>query len=175
MSAPVSYSLLEFPCRQNKECFARFVLVPPFDLIQADLYVEWVKVVFMFIADQLFINGIRVFEFLAGGNLQQARGLEQVPPPGWGVLLLEIIFKNVDMLIWRRQSKGINLRWVRQLFCGELCAQNLGSNTDLPTGFQMPDQMPDEALAAAVEIEGVHTENRVEKIRGNGSSPVASV
>ena len=67
----------------------------PFDLIQTDLYVKWIGLLFMFIPDEFLIDQISVFQFMAMLHLQQSGGLEQMLPPAGRVLFQKIIFKDI--------------------------------------------------------------------------------
>ena len=48
----------------------------PFDLIQTDLYIKWVRLLFMLITNELLIDQISVFQFMAMLHLQQSGGME---------------------------------------------------------------------------------------------------
>ena len=100
----------------------------PFDLVEANLHVKRIDVVFVFIADKLFIDHISIFQFGAIFHLQHSRGLEQIPPPARRVLLLEIVLEDIHLFIRRRQLEGVDFRRIFHLLLGELRRERLGSD-----------------------------------------------
>jgi hypothetical protein len=118
-------------------------------LLQADLHIERVKVVFVLVTHELFVKHLGVVDFGAVLHVQQAGLFEKIAPPGSGVLLLEIAFEDVDVLIGRRQLKGLDCRWMLQLLGGEFVAQYFRTKAELPAWFQVLKQTLHKIHAAA--------------------------
>ena len=82
----------------------RLVGVTPFQLVQADLDIEEVTLVFILVADKLLVNGLGILQFVAVFYIHQPGGLEEVVPPCGRMLLDEIVLKDIHVLIGRSIS-----------------------------------------------------------------------
>jgi hypothetical protein len=59
---------LAFAGRQHKERLARALCAPPLDLLQANIHVERIKIVLVFVSDQFPVDCVGVIEFGAMFN-----------------------------------------------------------------------------------------------------------
>src|SRR5512136_2049103 len=106
----------------------RLVGMPPLELVEAYLYVKRVNIVLVFVSHKFLVYRFGVVQLIASFHLHKPRGLKELFPPAWAVLLDEIALEYIHLLIGWRQVEGVNKRWVGDLLRREFNRENFGAN-----------------------------------------------
>ncbi len=97
----------------------RLVGVSPLQLVKGDLDVERIEIVLIFVTDELLVTCFGIIQLITGFHIHQPGSLEEITPPGRGMLFAEITLKYVHMLVGCRQVECEYVWRVGKLLSGE--------------------------------------------------------